>query len=149
MSHERSNQNMKLTRPRKIAIVIVLAAIIAPAAFAILGLGAIVFDPTNFGKLVEQLAQMERQYTQMVQTYQMVTAQYNQMIWMAKMVPANLRAHYRAMVTPWRNSSATDTYGTTGGWIAAINTGQGVNDGYQQAIQPLNAYGAALSNIPA
>jgi hypothetical protein len=140
---------MKLTKPRKIAVVALVAAMIVPAAFAVLGLGDIVFDPSNFGKLVEQLAQMERQYTALVETYQMVTAQYNQMIWMAKMVPANLRAHYRAMVTPWRNSSATDTYGTTGGWIAAINTGQGVNDGYQQAIQPLNAYGAALSNIPA
>jgi hypothetical protein len=140
---------MKLTKPRKIAVVALVAAMIAPAAFAVLGLGDIVFDPSNFGKLVEQLAQMERQYTALVETYQMVTAQYNQMIWMAKMVPANLRAHYRAMVTPWRNSSATDTYGTTGGWIAAINTGHGVNDGYQQAIQPLNAYGAALSNIPA
>ena len=71
---------MKLTRPRKIAIVIVITAIIAPAAFAILGLGDIVFDPTNFGKLVEQLAQMQQQYTQLVQTYQVVTAQYNQMI---------------------------------------------------------------------
>jgi len=54
---------MKLTRPRKIVIVIVLAAIIAPAAFAILGVGDIVFDPTNFGKLVEQLAQMQQPST--------------------------------------------------------------------------------------
>ena len=68
---------------------------------------------------------------------------------MAKMVPANLRAHYRALVTPWRNSSATNTYGTTGAWIVAINTGLDVPDGYQQATQTLNAYGAALSNIPA
>jgi hypothetical protein len=140
---------MKLTKPGKIAVVVLVAAMIAPATFALLGLGDIVFDPSNFGKLVEQLAQMERQYTELVETYRMVTAQYNQMIWMAKMVPANLRAHYRAMITPWRNSSATDTYGTTGGWIAAINTGNGVNDGYQQAIQRLNAYGTALSNIPA
>ena len=97
---------MKLTRPRKIAIVIVITAIIAPAAFAILGLGDIVFDPTNFGKLVEQLAQMQQQYTQLVQTYQVVTAQYNQMIVMAKMIPANLRVHYRSLITPWRNSDS-------------------------------------------
>ena len=140
---------MKLTKPRKVAIVTVLAATIAPAAFAALGLGDIVFDPTNFGKLVEQLAQMDRQYTQLVQTYQVVTAQYNQMIWMAKMIPANLRVRYRTLVTPWRNSTATNTYGTTGGWIAAINTGNDVPGGYQQAIQPLNAYGAALGNVPA
>ena len=140
---------MKLTRPRKIAIVIVITAIIAPAALAILGLGDIVFDPTNFGKLVEQLTQMEQQYTQLVQTYQVVTAQYNQMISMAKMIPANLRVHYRALITPWRNSTATNTYGTTGGWVAAINTGNDVPGGYQRAIQPLNAYGPALGNIPA
>lgn len=127
---------MKITKSHKIALIALLSiAISTPAAFAILGLGAIVFDPTNFGKLVEQLTQMERQYTQLVQTYQMVTAQYNQMIWMAKMVPANLRVHYRAMVTPWRNSTATNTYGTTAGWIAAINTGNDVPGGYRQAIR--------------
>lgn len=141
---------MKLQkRGKRIAIITVLTAVTAPAALAILGLGDIVFDPSNFGKLVEQLTQMEREYIQLVQTYQMVTAQYNQMIWMAKMVPANLRAHYRALITPWHNTSATNTYGTTGGWIAAINSGAGVPAGYQQAIQPLNVYGAALTNIPA
>lgn len=136
-------------RGKRIAIIAVLTAVTAPTALAILGLGDIVFDPSNFGKLVEQLAQMERQYTQLVQTYQIVTAQYNQMIWMAKMVPANLRAHYRALITPWHNTFATNTYGTTGSWIAAINSGAGVPAGYQQAIQPLNAYDAALANIPA
>lgn len=141
---------MKLAKVRKIAVVALISvAVSTPAAFAILGLGDIVFDPTNFGKLVEQLTQMERQYAQMVQTYQVVTAQYNQMIWMAKMVPANLRAHYRALVTPWHNSTATNTYGTTGGWIAAINTGNDVPGGYYEAIQQLNPYGAALGNIPA
>src|SRR6202047_1126723 len=103
---------MKLTKSRKIAMVAVLAAILAPAAFAILGLGDIVFDPTNFGKLVEQLAQMDRQYTQLVQTYQVVTAQYEQMISMAKMIPANLRVHYRARIPPWGHSPAADTYRT-------------------------------------
>jgi type IV secretion system protein TrbJ len=140
---------MKLTsRVKRIAAVAVLAIVSTPAAFAIFGFGDIVFDPTNFGKLVEQLAQMEQQYSQLVQTYQMVTSQYNQMIWMAKMVPANLRAQYRALITPWRHSSATNTYGTTGGWIAAINSGSGVPAGYQQATQQLADYGAALSNIP-
>ena len=125
---------MKLTRPRKIAIVIVLAGSIAPAAFAILGLGDIVFDPTNFGKLVEQLAQMQQQYTQLVQTYQVVTAQYNQMIWMAKMIPANLRVRYRTLVTPWRNSTATNTYPEPReDGSRAINTGNDVAGGYQRA----------------
>jgi hypothetical protein len=52
-------------------------------------------------------------------------------------------------LTPWRYSSAANTYGTTGGWIAAINSGLGVSSGYSAATEPLNSYGAALSNIPA
>jgi hypothetical protein len=132
---------------RTIAAILVAIAI-APAAFAIFGIGDIVFDPSSFQKLVDQLVQMEQQYSQLVETYRMVTAQYDQMIWMAKMIPANLRAHYRALVTPWRNTVATDTYGTTGGWISAINSGTGVPTGYRQAIEPLNAYGSALSHVP-
>ena len=56
---------------------------------------------------------------------------------------------YRALITPWSNSTATNTYGTTGGWIVAINKGSGVSGGYQQAIHPMGAYGDALSNVPA
>ena len=132
----------------KKSLTVVLLASLVPAAFGIFGIGDIVFDPSGFGKLVQQLAQMEREYTQLVQTYQMVTSQYKQMIWMAKMTPATVRAHYRALVTPWRSTLASNTYGTTGGWIAAINTGAGAQSGYQQSIQPLNLYGAALSHIP-
>ena len=132
---------------RRLATILIVLAI-APAAFAIFGIGDIVFDPSSFGKLVDQLAQMEQQYNQLVQTYQMVTAQYNQMIWMAKMIPASLRAHYRTLTTPWRATTATNTYGTTGGWISAINSGAGIPTGYRQAIQQLNAYGSALSNVP-
>jgi hypothetical protein len=36
---------------------------------------------------VQQLAQLERQYAQLVQTYQMVRSQYNQMLWMARQIP--------------------------------------------------------------
>jgi hypothetical protein len=70
------------------------------------------------------------------------------MIFMAKMVPTELRGRYRTLATPWRNSTATDTYGTTASWSAAINSGLGVHDGYQRATQRLNAYGAAFSKIP-
>jgi hypothetical protein len=64
------------------------------------------------------------------------------------MVPTELRRRYRTLATPWRNSAATDTYGTTASWTAAINSGLGVQDGYLRATQRLNAYGTALSNIP-
>jgi len=64
-------------------------------------------------------------------------------------VPVNMAARYRALATPWRNSSAANTYGTTAEWIAGINTGLGVAAGYSGATQPLANYGAALDQIPA
>jgi hypothetical protein len=60
----------------------------------------------------------------------------------------NMQTRYRAAVTPWMNSTATNTYGTTSGWISAINTGTGVDTGYAQSVQKLNDYGSALGNIP-
>ena len=71
------------------------------------------------------------------------------MIWMAKRVPVNMAARYRALATPWRPSSATNTYGTTADWISGINSGLGISAGYSQATQPLGSYGAALGQIPA
>jgi hypothetical protein len=98
--------------------------------------------------LAAQLRQLEQQYSQMLRTYQMVTNQYTQMLWMARMIPANLRARYQALATLWKYTSATNTYGTTGRWITAIDSGLGVPGGYSQSTHPLNVYGSALYNIP-
>ena len=92
-------------------------------AKAILGIGDIVFDPTNYAEAIQQLIQLEQQYTQLVQTYEQVRAHYEHALRMAQQVPVNMVARYRALATPWRFSSATNTYGTTGGWINSINTG--------------------------
>ena len=107
-----------------------------------------VFDPSVYGQAVIEVSKLIQQYNQLVQTYQMITNQYNQMLWMAKRVPGDL-ARFRAIPTPWFLSSATNTYGTTGGWISAINTGSNVLAGYQNATDQLLPYGAALSNVPA
>jgi type IV secretion system protein TrbJ len=118
-------------------------------AFAILGLGDIVFDPTSYAELVSQLAQMEQQYAQLVQTYQMVRSQYDQMIYMAKEVPVTMSQRYRALATPWHYASASDQYGNTSAWISAVNSGVGVHVGYQSAVEPLNPYGTGLGQVPA
>jgi len=110
--------------------------------------GITVFDPSVYAEAVTQVTKLVQQYNQLVQTYQMITNQYNQMLWMAKTLPGNL-ARFRAIPTPWFLSSATNTYGTTAGWIAAINTGSNVAGGYQNAIEQLLPYGAALGNVPA
>lgn len=134
---------------RKLTLVVCSLAVLAGPAFAIFGLGDIVFDPSNLEENIQQLLQMEQQYTQMAETYEVALGQYQHMIQMARTVPVNMVARYRALATPWRFSSATDTYGTTGGWINGINTGAGVASGYLRATQSLIDYGAALSNIPA
>src|ERR1700680_557521 len=129
-------------------VVCVLGALLARPAFAILGIGDIVYDPTNYAQALQRYLQLQQQYAQLVQTYQMIRSQYDQMIWMAKQVPVNMAARYRARYTPWLSSSAANTYGTTGSWVAGINTGVNVEAGYSAATQPLGAYGTALSNIP-
>lgn len=112
------------------------------------GFGLTVFDPSVFAEAVTEVDNLIQQYNQLVQTYQMITNQYNEMLWMAKMLPGDL-LRFRAIPTPWFLSSATNTYGTTAGWIAAVNTGVNVPVGYQSATDPLLSYGAALANVPA
>jgi hypothetical protein len=85
----------------------------------------------------------------MVQTYQLLQNQYQQMLWMAQQVPVNMATRYRALATPWLATSATNTFGTTSGWLSGINMGLAVPSGYSLATQPLGNYGAALGNIPA
>jgi hypothetical protein len=122
---------------------------VVPAAYAIFGFGDIVFDPSNFDEAVEQVVRLEQQYAQLVQTYQMIRSQYEQAIWMAKRVPVDMGRRYRTAMTPWNHSSATNTYGTTGGWTDGINTGFAVSEGYWNAVQPLERYGDAWDSIPA
>ncbi len=107
-----------------------------------------VFDSAVFGEAVAEVSHLIQEYNQLVLTYQMITNQYNQMLWMAKTLPGNL-SRFRAIQTPWFLSSATNTYGTTGAWIGAINTGSNVPGGYWSAADPLPIYGATLGNVPA
>ena len=133
----------------KVGACLVLTVCLGAQAFAILGLGDIVFDPTNYGEAIRQLIQMQQEYMQLVQSYQMLRSQYGQLVWMGRQVPVNMAARYRALATPWKTSSATNTYGTTGGWLSGINTGEGVSTGYSQITEPLNTYGSALGEVPA
>lgn len=126
---------------------VALVALAAPA-LAILGLGDIVFDPSNFEEAVQELLQLEQAYAQLVQTYHMIENQYQQMLYMAKEVPVVMSARYRALGTPWLPAAPRDTYATLAGWTAGINTGAAVVSGYAAATQPLASYGAAWGQIP-
>ena len=133
---------------KKIAIVLFGVIAVTVPALAILGVGDVVFDPSIFAKTVDELAQLKQEYDQLVQTYHMIENQYRQMQWMAQQDPVSMFNHYRAIATPWTPSSAANTYGTTGSWIAGINRGMNPSGAYASAVEPLGAYGPALGNIP-
>jgi len=135
---------------RKRIRVLLWAGFALPGAVAFAFFGGIpVFDSANFAEAVRRLLQLQQQYEQLVRTYQQIRQQYEHMTYMARRVPVNMAVRYRALATPWRTSSASNTYGTTGGWTAGINTGVGVTAGYVRATQALAAYGPALASIPA
>src|SRR6476661_8837042 len=117
---------------RNFTIAILSAGLTGIPAFAVFGIGDLVFDPSAYGQLVDQLTQLQQQYTQLVKTYTMITNQYNQMVTNAKWIAS--KARWRAMSTPWIRPTATNIYGTTGGWIGAVNSGAAALAGYTQAV---------------
>lgn len=139
---------MKSKRAIVLGLLAAFTLALASPAWAFLGLGDIVFDPSNYAQAIRSFIQLEQQYAQLIQIYQQSRQQYEQMVWMTQKVPVNMQTRYRVVVTPWTNANTTNTYGTTGGWINSINTGAGVDAGYSQSIQKLESYGSALGNIP-
>lgn len=132
---------------KRIVVATICGGLSIVPAFAIFGIGDLVFDPTSYGELVSQLTQLEQQYTQLVKTYNMVTNQYNQMVTNAKMITS--KARWKALLTPWKFPSATNTYGTTGGWISALSTGGAALTGYKQAVTPIKTYASVWASIDA
>jgi hypothetical protein len=115
---------------RKSLFLLLLLSVGAASASA--QLGGIVFDPTNYNNALLRYFQLEQQLLQLRTTYLLA-------VQMAKNIQ-NMPARYQALFSQWRNSAAQDTYGNTTPWIAGINSGQGVNAGYQQATTPLQPY---------
>ena len=109
----------------------------------------VVFDPTNYIAAVERLLELQRHYTQLVQTYRQIRAEYEHLLRMAQQVPVSMSARYKALAPAWRFSVATDTYGTAGAWTTTVNTGDAASEGYRRATQALRDYGAALATRPA
>jgi hypothetical protein len=138
-----------IMKKKTVLLLLAILAIAAPAAFAILGLGDIVYDPSVYEEALQQFAQLEQQYTQLVQTYQVAQNQYQEMLRMAQHLPATLLNSYRTAATRWVLSAAADTYGNTAAWTSGLNTGTGVRNGYSAATETLGTYGAAFSNLPA
>ena len=88
---------MKRNLIRTLVVCLAICMAFSSPALAILGLGDIVFDPSNFEEAVQQLLAMERQYEQLVQQYVVLKGQYDHMRRMAQQVPVNMTARYRAL----------------------------------------------------
>jgi len=121
---------------KKILLVVVVLSLAVGTASA--QLGGIVYDPTNYANAVLRYNQLVQQLLQLQQTYQQIVNQYNLAVRMAQNLQ-NMPARYQALFSQWRNGAALDTYGNTGAWVAAINTGA-LGDGYQLATTQLVPY---------
>jgi conjugal transfer/entry exclusion protein len=117
-------------------------------AFAILGVGDVVYDPANFEEAVAQLAQMAQQYEQLVQTYEMTASQYQQMIRMARQLPLSVLARYRGLSTPLRNFAAQDSLGNVSAWNRGMNSGADLDGAFDASSEKLGSYEPVLGNVP-
>lgn len=133
---------------KKIAASLLVIILAIVPAFAFLGIGDVVFDPTNYGEAVKELVQLQQQYEQLRQTYTMIQNQYQQMQWMAQQVPTSMISRYRALTAPWTLPAATNTYGTTGAWTSSITSGLNASGAYGSVVEPLGIYGGSIGNIP-
>jgi hypothetical protein len=131
---------------RLLPILVIALCGVVPA-LAILGVGDIVFDPNNFEEALQQLAEMEQQYLQLVTTYQVIDSQYQEMLRMAQRVPVDMVARYRAVASTWIPFAAGNALGTTSSWTVGANTGSGVASGYSSAVQLLGNYGNAFARM--
>jgi hypothetical protein len=122
--------------PKKILVVALLICLTVGTASA--QLGGVVYDPTNYANAVLRYNQLVQQLLQLQQTYHQIVTQYNLALRMAQNLQ-NMPARYQALFSQWRNGTALDTYGNTGAWVAAINTGT-PGDGYQLATTQLVPY---------
>jgi len=122
---------------KKILLALLVASLSVGAASAQFGSG-IVYDPTNYHNAVLRYLQLQQHLMQLQQTYAKVLAHYNLALQMARNIQ-NMPARYHALFSQWRNGSALNTFGNTGGWIAGINTGT-IGGGYQQATTELLPY---------
>jgi hypothetical protein len=106
-----------------------------------------VVDFGAIAELVSEVGWLAKQYSEIVDTYTQITNEYNQMVTSAKWIVD--KARWKATLTPWKLPTATNTYGTTGGWITAVDTGAGSPGGYSAAVTPLNDYSSVWGSIEA
>jgi hypothetical protein len=131
---------------KRILATLLVAALCAATASA--QFGGIVYDPTNYANAVLRYQQLVQQLAQLRQTYQQILNQYNLALAMSRNL-RNMPARYRAQFSNWRNVTATNTYGNTGGWLSGVNSDLNTMNGYLRATTQLGIYNpSVVANMP-
>ena len=97
---------VNLTKRRKYLFGGLLLAFTATPAFAIFGLGDIVFDPTSYASLVSQLSQMETQYN-MLKT---------------NLEHFSFKRQWETALSSMEHVNVANQFGETNGMSSALNT---------------------------
>ena len=133
---------------KKILTALLVIVMYVGTASAQIGFGGIVYDPTNYANALLRYQQLIQQLAQLRETYQQILNQYNLALAMSQNL-RNMPARYRAQFSNWRNVTATDVYGNTGGWVGGVNFDLNTVNGYSQATTGLGLYNpATLANMP-
>lgn len=146
-------------------LILSLSALVPSCAHAQFGSG-IVYDPTQSGHAIAQLAQGEQQlqkwatelqkweqhlqkeeeiYNTALKTRDQLVTTYNLAYQMSRM-PQNLEARYKAQWSRWTSMSSMSTpdpYGITSAWMHALDLG-----GQAQALQAYQNNIVRLQNYP-
>lgn len=105
-----------------------------------------VFDAANLARGIDRLRELEKQLTQLEMEYDQLILEYEHFVFQSLHLPG--LPELRVPRTPWIISDTADTYGTSGGWITAINLGVDIGALYELAVEPLAPYEATLAEIP-
>jgi hypothetical protein len=136
---------MKCISKKCVAILILVALLLVPAASEAQFGGGIVYDPTNYHNALLRYYQLQQHLVQLQKNVAKVTSHLNLALQMAQYVH-NMPARYRAVFSQWRSFTSGDLYGNTTRWVAAVNGAgpQSISPAYQQAIVPFLAYNQAI-----
>lgn len=138
-----------MMRRSKIAVTsIALAALLIapPAAHALFGFGMPVIDVTAIIQLIKQLAQMQQEYQELVQTYDVIFNRYKLAVKMAEHF--GMKSLWEGFQVGTAPNLTVNTFGETANWQTAVTTGAGAYTAWQQATVGLRNDPTLATQIP-
>jgi hypothetical protein len=107
----------------------------------------VVTDPGAYTRMASELQQAIRQYEAIITLYQLSQQAYSNMERAARNITT--KAVWMPPASAWTFPTATNTYGTTAGWMQAVNTGSGAAAAWNSAAISLQSYGTLWDSLTA